>query len=84
MARGVSGKQLSYLTLIRVHSTMHLMHPYQGHVTTTYLLYAQMSTFISIAIYIFVSTTGANPQVSQCVKHCILMHLNTPYVFLTE
>ena len=27
MMKGVIGKQISYMTLIGVHSTMHLMHP---------------------------------------------------------
>ena len=30
-------KQISYMALIGVHSTVHLMHPNQCHVTTTYM-----------------------------------------------
>ena len=43
MVKGVIGKQISYMTLTEVHSTMHLMHPdkvscnYYVHVTTMYM-----------------------------------------------
>ena len=37
MTKGVMGKQISYMVLIGVHLTMHLMHPNIRHVTTLYV-----------------------------------------------
>ena len=34
MMKGVMGQQISYLTVIMVHSTMHLMHPNHCQITT--------------------------------------------------
>ena len=45
MMKGVMGQQISYLTVIVVHSTMHLRHHNHCQVTTTIYMYIELEHF---------------------------------------
>ena len=51
--KGVISKQISYMTLIEVHSSMQLMHPNEYRVTIMYM-HAYYINIVRVYIYIYI------------------------------
>ena len=87
MMKGVMGQQISYLTVIVVHSTMHLMHHNHCQITTMYmhihvicvlyiqLLHVHICTCVSVMSVIYsrhVHVLFASVHINKCALISII------------